>query len=312
MKSLLRLGLVALGLLMATQAEAANRFAICSTTCNWNTTASWSTTSGGGTGASVPSTSDNATFDASTCVGGTTCTMTIDAPVTIVTLTMSACTATTTGCIIDNSVNNEPFTLSGVLTSTGSGTRTLKCGSATWKFTGSNTPVNWAGATNFTDTCSSAIFSFQPTSITTVVAISPQTSDTGFPTVDLEAPSAGGQAYPFQISISTAATIAGLTMVNSPQLVLTSSTTLTITNAPALTGTLAAPVTILANTPSSGTQTTVNITTGTFTCSYCAFGGINLGVSTSFANSWNLYRNTNVNVTAPSGGGGGGACITGD
>src|SRR5262245_672467 len=123
--------LLALGLaLLAGQALAANRFAVCTTTCTWDgaSTAMWSTTSGGGTGASVPGSGDAVILDAATCVGGTTCTITVNTNPTIQSLTMGACTASTTGCILDFSVNNNSPTLSVVpsLSVTGTGTRNLK------------------------------------------------------------------------------------------------------------------------------------------------------------------------------------------
>src|SRR5258708_36798458 len=87
--------------LFTTVASAANRFAVCTTTCTWDgaSTAMWSTSSGGATGASVPGASDPVIFDGSTCVGGTTCTTTVNTNPTIASLTMGSCTASTTGCI---------------------------------------------------------------------------------------------------------------------------------------------------------------------------------------------------------------------
>jgi hypothetical protein len=307
MKSLLRLGLVAFTLLFASQAQAANRFAVCTVTCTWDgsSTAMWSTSTGGATGASVPGSSDTAIFDGATCVGGVTCTITTNTNPSITSITFSACTASTAGCILDFSANNNFATLSGGITSTGSGTRTLKCGTNTWIFTGT-APVTYNGATNFTNTCTAATFSFRPVSLAAPDVLLLDANDATLPTLDFQSPSAGSQAYVFQIAPITAATIAGLSGVNSPFIAITTNTTLTITNAPALSGTLAAPLTLSNSNPVVTTQATVTTPAG-FTCSYCAFVNINLtnAPTVSFANSWNLSRNTNVNVTAPSGGGGG-------
>src|SRR5258708_7897020 len=119
--------------LATTVANAANRFAVCTTTCTWDgsSTAMWSTSTGGATGASVPGAADAVIFDAATCVGGTTCTTTVNTNFTILSLTMGACTATTTGCILDFSVNNNNVALTAGFNISGTGTRTLKLGSST-------------------------------------------------------------------------------------------------------------------------------------------------------------------------------------
>src|SRR3954469_16922347 len=85
-------------------AEAANRFLTCTTTCTITAadTSIWGSVSGG-TGASVPSTFDDVILDAGTCVAGTTCTATMGAAYnpTWQSFTMSACTASTAGCIFE-------------------------------------------------------------------------------------------------------------------------------------------------------------------------------------------------------------------
>src|SRR6185295_8391110 len=116
-------------------AQAAQRFLTCATTCTITAadTSIWGAASGG-TGASVPGSSDDVVLDNLTCVGGTTCTGTFGAGYnpTWQALTMSACTASTSGCILDANPNTNTITLtnSGAYTNTGAGTRTLSGG--TW------------------------------------------------------------------------------------------------------------------------------------------------------------------------------------
>ncbi len=154
---------LALFLDLTLSVDAANRFAVCVTTCTWDasSTTMWSTTSGGATGASVPGTSDSVVFDAATCVGGVTCTTTVNTNFTIQTLTMGACTASTTGCILDFSINNNSptFNTSGVNIS-GTGTRTLKMGSGTFSITGTSGVWNAITVTNLTLTQGTSNISF--------------------------------------------------------------------------------------------------------------------------------------------------------
>jgi hypothetical protein len=115
----------------------------------------WSLSSGGSTGAGPPGASDTVTFDGSTCVGGTTCTTTVNATITVTSISFGSCSASTTGCIIDFSANNNDVTLSGggnALNGSGSGTRNFKMGNGTWTFTsGANaTLINFSVTTSLT------------------------------------------------------------------------------------------------------------------------------------------------------------------
>ncbi len=137
-------------------ASAANRFAVCTTTCTWDnsSTAMWSTSSGGAAGASAPAITDDVIFDAATCVGGATCTATVNANLSIRSLVMGTCTATTTGCILDFSINNNNIAFadsSPALSISGTGTRTLRMGSGNWSFINSlGTMITAATSTNLT------------------------------------------------------------------------------------------------------------------------------------------------------------------
>lgn len=155
-------------LLFPIAADAANLFAVCSTTCTWDnvSTAMWSGSSGGATGAGPPTILDVVTFDAATCVGGTTCTTTVNANVQVGTLHFDSCTASTTGCILDFSVNNNTITFGHTgalsLSTNGSGLRTIKMGNGQWIFNNatSGNVIIANSATNFTLVTGSGGFVF--------------------------------------------------------------------------------------------------------------------------------------------------------
>lgn len=137
----------------AISADAAARFAVCTTTCTWDgsSTAMWSTSSGGATGASVPGSADTVTLDAATCVGGTTCTIIVNTTVNVTSITFGACTASTAGCILDFATNNNNVTISTTFSGTGIGTRTLSMGNGVWTFGGGASATwNFLTTTNLT------------------------------------------------------------------------------------------------------------------------------------------------------------------
>lgn len=162
----IRFLLLAIFLLLPLSAEAANRFLTCPTTCTITAidTTIWGTTSGG-VGASVPGSGDAVILDAATCVGGVTCTATMGAGYnpTWQSLTGGTCTASTTGCILDFSVNNNSPTL-GTFDYSGTGTRTLSMGNGTWTITGTTAQV-WGTVTvtNFTLNANSSTVVFSAT-----------------------------------------------------------------------------------------------------------------------------------------------------
>lgn len=160
-----RLTLSILFLLISTIiATAASRFAVCATTCTWDnsSTAMWSTTSGGAPGASAPGATDTAIFDNATCVGGTTCTITPNANLDISSIILGTCTASTTGCILDFSVNNNNVVTEHVgsenVQITGTGVRTFRMGNGTWTMNGapSGTVFDAGITTNLTFSANSS------------------------------------------------------------------------------------------------------------------------------------------------------------
>lgn len=139
--------------LWASPSFGANLFAVCSTACTWNnvSTAMWSASSGGATGAGPPTSADQVILDGATCVGGTTCTITVNANITVTALTMGACTASTTGCRLDFSTNNNNINITSQFSCTGSGVRRLDMGNGTWTMPSSSNLIwDCSNTTNMT------------------------------------------------------------------------------------------------------------------------------------------------------------------
>lgn len=309
--------LLALAFLAPDLAQAASRFAICSTTCTWDntSTAMWAATSGGATGASVPVAGDDVVIDANTCVGGTTCTITtFSGTISAGTITWGACTASTSGCIIDASVNNTNFTLSSTagaaFSGTGSGTRQWKAGTGTYTLTTSNSNgcVNMQTTTNDTSVFSGA---------TWICGASGGASNN-------QNNHLGGKSYgPFTLSgntnrgprlITGANTFASLT-IGGPNFVnFTNSVTQTITGALTTTGSSSSsPISITSNftetvatlslgSASSGDWVTIRAITTSGAAAFSGTNCLNLGLVT-LANSGTC--------TAPSGGTSSGGRIIG-
>jgi hypothetical protein len=101
----------------------AARFWVTGGTGNWNSTTNWSATTGGASGASVPSTSDTAAFDASSGAG----TATLDISPTIQTLTMTGFTGTLAFGTNTISLNSTGAIFTGATTMTVTGTPLIIC-----------------------------------------------------------------------------------------------------------------------------------------------------------------------------------------
>ena len=301
MNKLLGLFLLWIVCLVPSLANSAALFAVCTTACTWDNTSTtmWSTLSGGATGAGPPTSADTVTLDAATCVGGTTCTITPFAgTISASTITMSACTASTTGCILDASANNTNFTLSGAnaFTSTGSGTRTLNMGNGTWTL--SNAAANWnvASATNFTLNANSSTIAFTGTGIKQFNAGTSRTYN--IVTIN------GGASSFVGVNATTALTIGTLTITPPQRMTFSSGVTNTITTFTDITGTSSQQVSIINSNQLFAGYTISSA--NNFTCTWCAIlGGTFSGGGTFTApNSFNLGGNSGITITAPSGGGG--------
>ena len=101
----------------------AARFWVTGGTGNWNSTTNWSATTGGASGASVPSTSDTAAFDASSGSG----TATLDISPTVQTLTMTGFTGTLAFGTNTISLNSTGTIFTGATTMAVTGTPLIIC-----------------------------------------------------------------------------------------------------------------------------------------------------------------------------------------
>ncbi len=293
-------------LLSCISADAANRFATCATTCTWDasSTAMWGTASGG-TGASVPGSGDAVILDGATCVGGTTCTITVNTNPTVQSLTMGACTASTTGCILDFSVNNNSptFNTNGV-SITGSGTRTLKMGSGTFTISGNSGVWDATTVTNLTLTqgTSTIAFTAGATGNNRTMAGGGKT----YATISVGA-NTGAGAFTFTDTGNTFGTVT----LTAPNWVRFSIfTTNTITNAITWTGTTTKQ--LLISSDSVAISPTIN-SAANAAMQWVGIYRITMGGGGTHAatNSFNFHNNSGITITAPTSIGSSQVCILG-
>ncbi len=294
-----RLPLILLFLLCWTiSAEAASRFAVCVTACTWDNSSThmWSATSGGATGQSAPTSSDAVTLDGATCVGGVTCTITVNADVQIASMTMGACTASTTGCILDFSANNNSPTVVGIFNNSGSGTRNLKMGNGTWTMQGTGTVWNFGTTTNLTFNANSSTLLFTATNLAKTFS----TTNLTYSTIQIASSASGSPVFNFSNSVFT---VANLIVGAGMEVKFLAGGAYTTTTSFQITGGGASSVVFFdgqANTfANSGTvtMTRVAIRDATFT-----------GTSFTATSSTNLGNVSGASFSDPSTGGG---CILG-
>lgn len=291
--------------LASVSADAANRFAVCTTTCTWDgaSTAMWSTTTGGATGASVPGSSDAVILDGATCVGGTTCTITVNTTVNVVSINMDACTASTTGCVLDFSVNNNTATMA-TFSSNGSGTRALKMGNNLWSMT---TPsgIPWAVfGSNMTLTPNGSTLKITGTTVNNrTVTLAGALTTVSYNNITLDSDTGG---FVTTIAAGNSGTTVGSVTLNTP-LSVEFLNQWTITTAIAWAGTAFNNVLGIKG---GGTLTVAaGSTINWATLRSLTFGGSAVNAT----NSFNL-QNNNMNggsISGPSSGGGGGHIIGG-
>lgn len=301
MKHFLRLAALLACLIAPSAADAAARFLVaCTTACTWDNSSTliWSTTSGGAPGSAAPVAGDAVTLDANSCVGGVTCIITVNANLAMTSLTMGACTASTAGCILDFSANNNTVALVN-FSGTGTGTRTLNMGSGTWTFTNTGSAIVWdmTTITNLTFNAGSSTISIlgTPTLARTFIA-----NTLTYGTVSIGATTNG-----VNFSIQTGSPTFGTLNITAPNVVTFPTTTVTITNAFNWTGSAFNSAIYIA---SSNAVTVAPISVGAnSTIVWAALARITFsGAGTvTTTNSLNLGGNTNANITGPSGGSGG-------
>lgn len=249
------------------------------------TTTHIAATSNGAGGASYPGSSDTMTWDGSSGAGTTTVTATH----TLQSMTMGAFTGTWT-----NAVGNHNITVTvgagNAFNGSGTATRTINLGSATYTVSGAASTWNFSTVTNLTFTGSSA-----------TVVMSNATGQKVFNgggltygTVSLGAPTGAG-LYAF----AGANTIGTLTVTAPNRLTFPNGVTNTITTTN-LNGTSSNQ--ILVETEHLTSQATIAATT--FNATYAAFRGMAFTGSPSATDSFNLGNNSGITITAPSSGGG--------
>ena len=295
-KSLLRLALVAVGLLfVSTAAQAANCFWVGGTgTWNGTNTTSWASSTGGTPGtcaatsgpiAGIPGPSDNATFDGSSGGGTVTANEPVYTGCTFDICLANLITTAFTGTI-DFNADTQTGKISSLWTDSGTGTHTVDCGTGAWSFTVNGTPISFTGSST-TWNCS--------TSNWTIVNAAPsgQRSITlvgqAFGNFTISGSGSPGQNVFF--STVTGTSIASLTVSTACQdLVFTQAKTLLITAAPTLASTQACPA--LINSSNSTTQATITWSTGTPTFSWFGFTNIAFGSgAVSPTNSFDFGNN---------------------
>ena len=262
----------------------------------------WSTTTGGATGASVPGSGDAVILDAATCVGGVTCTITVNTSFTILSLNMDACTATTTGCILDFATNNNSPTFSATagVSLQGTGTRTVNMGSGMWTL--SSASATWAVTASLTLNQGTSTILFSN------VAPIARTFTSGGKTYNSVTIAAPTVPAPAIFTFAGAATFSTLTIGGGifPNFPSATTTTITTLNT---SGTSTAPVLMFSS--STSTAATLSVTSATMTWNVVKSMTFS-GSAVSATNSLDAGGNTGtITITPPSTGGGGGGHIIG-
>lgn len=287
-------------LLSAVSVDAANRFAVCTVTCTWDgsSTAMWSTSTGGATGASVPGSADAVILDAATCVGGVTCTITVNTNFNVLSVTMGACTASTTGCFLSFTANNNAPTMQ-TWSNSGTGTRRVDMGGGTWTITGTNATVFDHGTiTNLT-------FNSNTSTILVQAASAPGSGRfLVLSTLTYNAITINDPVETTKLAIGTTGnfTVTTLTITNAYHLQLTGGGTVTVTNAFSWTNTSSTPGLLNSQSANSGTTLSVG---GAVTMSWVAIQNVTKAGAGSITatNAFDLGGNSGITFSLPGGGG---------
>ena len=295
MRKLLGLTLLWIAFIAPDVVQAASRFAVCTVTCTWDNTdtSMWCATDTGCTGASAPTSADDVTLNANTCVGGVTCTITTFAgTISINTLIQSACTASTTGCILDASANNTSFTIAGTncYVNTGSGTRTLNMGNGTWTCSGNSAVWNIVASMTLNSNSSTLAF--------TGAAASARSFTGGGKTYNIVTISAAGSnanTFTFQTGNNTFNTLT----IAAPNRISSNTTTQTITTLTNVTGSSSQQVLFTTFNGNSTISSANN-----WTCEWCGIQGYTFSGGGTFSapNSFNFGNNSGITITPPLGG----------
>lgn len=247
-----------------------------------STTTHIAATSGGASGASYPGTGDTMTWDANSGGG----TVTITAPHTFQALTMGAFTGTW-----DNSVGNHNITVtntSSAFSITGSGTRTIRLGSATYTLSAAGAVWQATTTTNLTFVGSSANIVFAQGNGSTL--------------------NGGGLSYgsiSFGASTSLAAYLIsgantfGTVTITAPNWIQFPSTvTTTISNAFNWVGTASGPIMIVSSSPTGSSAANIAAAGGS-TASWCGFRTVTFTGSPTASNSLDFGQVSGISISVP-------------
>lgn len=279
-------------LLSPTIANATAKFLVlCTTACTWDNTndAIWSLSSGGVNNTTHPVAADTVTIDANSCVGGLTCTITVNANLSITSLTFGTCTASTTGCILDFSTNNNTISV-GSVSGTGTGTRTLNMGNGAWTINGVGTVWDYTTTTNLTHNSNSSSMAFTGTSNQKTMI-------------------GGGKSFGnvsatssnFYFSISGSPTLNSLSVTAPLFLYFATGTTTTITTAFTLNAAGSATNNLFIESLNPGTQATISVPSGTATINWAAINSMVFTGGATFTANNSVGRVTSgITINAPS------------
>jgi hypothetical protein len=256
------------------------------------TTTHWAASSGGAGGQSVPTSADTVTFDASS--GGGTVTLNFGGPITVQSITMGAFTGTW-----DNSVNNDNITVTAAagFSITGTGTRTVKLGTATYTLSANNASWSSQNVTNLTytgNTSANIVFT-GASSLRSFLGGGLSNGNVTF------GASSGAGYYLF----SGANTLASL-IITAPNCVqLPNAVTNTISGAFTWSGSSVSQ--ILIESSLIGNTATIAAAGGS-TASWASFRDVTFTGSPTATDSFDLGNNSGITITPP---GGAGSSISG-
>ncbi len=283
---------IAVTLLFAGGAEAANRFWIGGTgTWDNSGTAHWATTSGGGTCTCLPAPGDAVTFDAASGGGVVTVAAAIDTGNSILSLSWGNFTGT-----LDFDTNNVAMTItgSGGFAGSGTGTRKFLGAGSSWLFTiNTSAPSLWSMTTT-TNLYGSSDFTNMTITYTATTAFIRGflTGGLHYGTFTVSTNSSQGG-----INISGNATIDTLNFTGPGLLSIAAASTVTITNAFAWTVTGSAISTLISQGP--GVLGTIHASAVSSLDKF-AIRDITFNTSAVTAtNSYDLGDNAGVTITAP-------------
>lgn len=277
----------------------ANRFWV-GGTGTWDAadTTHWASSSGGAGGQSVPGSSDTVTLDASSGGG----TVTVNATITVQSITCGAFTGT-----LDFSANDNNVTLSTSFVGSGTGTRTINLGDGTWTLTGTGNVWNMTTTTDLTFSAGGSTIIINNTSTSAKVFIG------GALTYNVLSIAAGGAIGSLgSVQINNGNTFASLLIARPNYVAFASAVTQTITNAFTFTGASGSLISLLGATESS--SATISIASGAATLTYGTLRDLTFAGGATFTatNSFDLGRNSGISITAPASGGGGSVPFGGD